>query len=62
MIIFVFIILHLSHVSSFYTIKTYMEAVDVPKIRANFKLDHKMNVSDQSIIIAEVLNIIIYTF
>jgi hypothetical protein len=36
-VLIIFIVLHLSHVSSFYTIKTYMEAVEVGKIRANFK-------------------------
>ena len=35
-IFLIFVILHLAHVSSFYTIKTYMEAMDVPKIRNNF--------------------------
>jgi hypothetical protein len=38
-----------------------MEAIDVPKIRANFKLDPLANLTEKSIIIAEVLNIIILT-
>ena len=59
----IFIVLHLSHVSSFYTIKTYMEAVDVGKIRANFKTLNQtlqgLNPNDssdrfQALLIAEV--------
>jgi hypothetical protein len=63
-ILIVFLILHLAHVSSFYTIKMYMESVDVAKLRENFIV--KPNDSNEgkfkSLIVAEVSSNLPYLY
>ena len=55
-ILIVFLILHLAHVSSFYTIKMYMESIDVGKLRENFIMKPNDNNDNKfkSLIVAEV--------
>lgn len=59
-ILIVFLILHLAHVSSFYTIKMYMESIDVGKLRENFIVKPNDNSDNKfkSLIVAEVSPII----
>lgn len=55
-ILIVFLILHLAHVSSFYTIKMYIESIDVARLRENFiaKSNDSNDDKFKSLIVAEV--------